>query len=54
MNLLEKLKEFLKSKPPIDDYIPPDGPPNPDRDTMREMETPQEKRTSWLKYKIKF
>jgi len=51
--LLQKIREFAKSKPDPD-YLPSD-PPDPDKDTAREIPSPGEQRTKWINiFKIKF
>lgn len=56
MNILfEKLFEFLKSKPPESDFMPPDEAPDLKLDVRSmERELKPEKKVTWLKYTIKF
>jgi hypothetical protein len=51
-NLLQKIAEFAKNRPPED---APTGPPDPDEDTMRELPDKEEKTTHWVNiFKLKF
>jgi hypothetical protein len=53
-NLFDKLKEFIKSKPPKSDYAP-DYIPDTDIDTVKEMKTKNEEETKTVTlFKIKF
>ncbi|MCE5212517.1 MAG: hypothetical protein LLG40_13320 [Deltaproteobacteria bacterium] len=53
MNLIKKLKDWLKSKPD-DDYIVQEA-PDTDRDTARKMETEAERKTTKVNlFKWKF